>query len=138
MATHYGTYDGRPKGLNANQDIGFKYFDITLGKPVWWNGNNWVDATSKDVDLVVMYNLTNITASNQTDPNKGEPYTTFLYLVGGYYSKTFGVISLKGVGTRAYFWSSTPTYSCYFEKNIKAITESSRFTGMSIRPVIEI
>lgn len=25
--------------------VGFKYFDTTLGIPVWWNGTNWVDAT---------------------------------------------------------------------------------------------
>lgn len=25
--------------------IGFQYFDITLNKPIWWNGNNWINAT---------------------------------------------------------------------------------------------
>lgn len=25
--------------------IGYYYFDTTLGKPIWWNGDGWVDAT---------------------------------------------------------------------------------------------
>jgi len=25
--------------------IGFRYFDTTLGKPIWWSGSEWVDAT---------------------------------------------------------------------------------------------
>lgn len=28
---------------------GFVYFDTTLGKPIWYNGSNWVDATGADV-----------------------------------------------------------------------------------------
>lgn len=31
----------RPAGIN----VGYMGFDTTLGKPVWWNGTNWVDAT---------------------------------------------------------------------------------------------
>lgn len=30
--------------LSANNP-GAMYFDTTLGKPVWWNGTAWVDAT---------------------------------------------------------------------------------------------
>lgn len=29
--------------------IGFKYFDTTLGKPIYWNGTAWVDATGATV-----------------------------------------------------------------------------------------
>lgn len=25
--------------------VGQRYFDTTLGKPIWYNGTNWVDAT---------------------------------------------------------------------------------------------
>jgi hypothetical protein len=25
--------------------IGKRYFDTTLGQPIWWNGSAWVDAT---------------------------------------------------------------------------------------------
>lgn len=34
------------------QDIGVMYMDTTLaaaGKPIWWNGTNWVDATGATV-----------------------------------------------------------------------------------------
>lgn len=29
----------------AATDVGFRYFDTTLGLPVWWDGAAWVDAT---------------------------------------------------------------------------------------------
>ena len=29
--------------------IGFQTFDTTLGKPIWYNGSNWVDATGVTV-----------------------------------------------------------------------------------------
>lgn len=29
--------------------IGFEYFDTTLNKPIWWNGNIWIDATGTAV-----------------------------------------------------------------------------------------
>jgi len=25
--------------------VGRQYFDTTLGKPIWWDGTEWVDAT---------------------------------------------------------------------------------------------
>lgn len=37
----YGTYSNRP----AIRSIGTMYFDTSLGKPIYWNGTNWVDAT---------------------------------------------------------------------------------------------
>lgn len=30
-------------------DIGKQFFDITLNKPIWWNGSAWVDATGQEV-----------------------------------------------------------------------------------------
>lgn len=38
-----GPTTARPVGNNLK--IGYQYFDITLGKPIWWNGVNWKDAT---------------------------------------------------------------------------------------------
>lgn len=29
--------------------VGQTYFDTTLGKPVWWQGSQWVDATGVSV-----------------------------------------------------------------------------------------
>ena len=29
----------------AADDIGYEFFDTTLGTPVWWDGSGWVDAT---------------------------------------------------------------------------------------------
>lgn len=30
-------------------NIGYYYYDTTLGKPIWWNGDGWVDATGATV-----------------------------------------------------------------------------------------
>lgn len=41
-----GTTENRPSAPAAGQ----MYFDLTLGKPVWWNGSDfWVDATGASV-----------------------------------------------------------------------------------------
>ena len=42
-----GATSNRPTSRLTNdyQTIGFRYFDTTLGKPVFWNGTGWVDAT---------------------------------------------------------------------------------------------
>lgn len=29
--------------------IGYYFFDTDLGKPIWWNGNGWIDATGTNV-----------------------------------------------------------------------------------------
>lgn len=29
--------------------VGDRYFDVGLGKPIWWNGSQWVDATGAAV-----------------------------------------------------------------------------------------
>ena len=31
----------RPTGVQAGQPV----FDLTIGKPIWWTGSAWVDAT---------------------------------------------------------------------------------------------
>lgn len=53
--TNFWTYSGssaaRPV-LTSYTDIdiiGLKYYDTTLGIPIWWNGTNWVDATGTTV-----------------------------------------------------------------------------------------
>ena len=38
---HSGTTANRP----TNVFVGHRYFDETLGYPIWWNGATWVDAT---------------------------------------------------------------------------------------------
>lgn len=44
---HVGKTDERPvSGIL----IGFQYFDTDLGKPIWWNGESWVDANGENPD----------------------------------------------------------------------------------------
>lgn len=33
----------------GNADNGFQFFDVTLRKPIWWNGSSWVDANGATV-----------------------------------------------------------------------------------------
>jgi hypothetical protein len=35
----------RPDTTKSSIDNGFSILDETLGKPIWWNGTNWIDAT---------------------------------------------------------------------------------------------
>lgn len=44
-----GTTSARPALSNSIFHIGFLYFDTTLGKPIWWTGTKWVDATGTQV-----------------------------------------------------------------------------------------
>lgn len=47
-----GATADRPSVQNSYYDAGTKgvqYFDETLGKPIWWNGTAWVDATGTAV-----------------------------------------------------------------------------------------
>lgn len=39
----------RPRFFDKNLYIGTRCFDVTLGKPIWWNGTNWVDSTGTSV-----------------------------------------------------------------------------------------
>lgn len=41
-----GTTSNRP---TTNLYTGLYYFDTTLGKPIWYNGSGWVDATGTTV-----------------------------------------------------------------------------------------
>lgn len=34
----------------AADDIGYMMFDEVLGKPIWWNGIEWVDALGSSID----------------------------------------------------------------------------------------
>lgn len=35
----------RPTGLyDTKLDAGFMFFDRSIGQPIWWNGQNWIDA----------------------------------------------------------------------------------------------
>lgn len=47
MGRYSGSNTQRPS-LFTN-DVGYRYFDTTLNKPIWWNGTKWVDATGADV-----------------------------------------------------------------------------------------
>jgi hypothetical protein len=38
-----GTTADRPAPANRLL-VGQFYFDTTVGKPIWWNGTNWIDA----------------------------------------------------------------------------------------------
>ena len=42
------TIDKRPR-IHPSFKRVIPFFDTTLNKPIWWNGNNWVDATGKIV-----------------------------------------------------------------------------------------
>lgn len=46
-----GVTANRPTSRLSNnwECIGFRYFDTTLGKPVFWSGTGWVDATGASV-----------------------------------------------------------------------------------------
>lgn len=40
---------GATRPTLSNTIRGYQYFDTTLGKPIWWNGTEWVDATGTAV-----------------------------------------------------------------------------------------
>lgn len=41
----YVTLNGATAGRPTGSVLGQFYFDTTIGKPVWWSGSTWVDAT---------------------------------------------------------------------------------------------
>jgi hypothetical protein len=45
----HGNTASRPTGLGNTINIGFRYFDQTLGKPIFWNGTGWIDAAGTSV-----------------------------------------------------------------------------------------
>lgn len=46
-ADPHGATSERPSLSSAQ--VGVVYFDTTIGKPIWWNGASWVDATGANV-----------------------------------------------------------------------------------------
>lgn len=44
----YGDTENRP---SDNITVGYKYFDTTLNKPIWWNGTKWVDYNGNNADV---------------------------------------------------------------------------------------
>jgi hypothetical protein len=40
---------GDTDSRSANPQLGQPYFDTTIGRPVWYNGTEWVDATGASV-----------------------------------------------------------------------------------------
>lgn len=47
-----GTYDSRP---TSGIDVGFRYFATDLGtsgKPIWYTGSTWVDATGEEISVL--------------------------------------------------------------------------------------
>lgn len=51
VTAHYrlvGSSTSRPVEANIPY-TGFVFFDTTLGKPIWWDGTSWVDATGETV-----------------------------------------------------------------------------------------
>ena len=44
-AIRSGSTSGRP----SSPTIGYQFFDTTIGKPIWYNGTSWVDATGTTV-----------------------------------------------------------------------------------------
>lgn len=47
MGNLKGTSTQRP--TLSTSDTGYQFFDTTLGKPIWWSGSAWVDATGATV-----------------------------------------------------------------------------------------
>lgn len=45
-----GTKNERPSSLGFS-NVGFQYFDTTLGKPIYWTGTKWVDALGNPVEI---------------------------------------------------------------------------------------
>jgi len=47
LTAHSGATTNRPQ--LSNTQVGYIYFDTLLGRPIWWNGTKWVDATGATV-----------------------------------------------------------------------------------------
>ena len=44
-----GPTENRPTYYTRDYEVGFQYFDTTLGKPIWWNNGKWVDSAGANV-----------------------------------------------------------------------------------------
>lgn len=47
LAPVFGPSNKRPTALLDSRFIGFQYYDTTIGKPIYWNGSAWTDATGE-------------------------------------------------------------------------------------------
>lgn len=63
----YGTTQNRPSSLITT---GYKYFDTTLNKPIWWNGTKWVDYNGNSADA----KTSGTTSERPSDVNVGFQY----------------------------------------------------------------
>lgn len=63
----YGTTQNRPSSLITT---GYKYFDTTLNKPIWWNGTKWVDYNGNPADA----KTSGTTSERPSDVNVGFQY----------------------------------------------------------------
>lgn len=43
------TLNGSTGNRPSNPVVGQFYLDSSLGKPIWWKGSNWIDATGSTV-----------------------------------------------------------------------------------------
>lgn len=48
--TNFGTTNQKPS--LSEEDTGFQYYDITINKPVWWNGIEWINGEGNSSDLI--------------------------------------------------------------------------------------
>lgn len=44
-----GSSENLPLLTSADRDIGFSYFNITLNRPVYWNGTTWIDPAEDSI-----------------------------------------------------------------------------------------
>jgi hypothetical protein len=45
-----GTFEqGAIRPSVGNRNVGYRFFDTTLGKPIYWTGAKWVDANGADL-----------------------------------------------------------------------------------------
>lgn len=63
----YGDTESRP---SDNITVGYKYFDTTLNKPMWWNGTKWVDYNGNPADA----KTSGTTSERPSDVNVGFQY----------------------------------------------------------------
>lgn len=59
-----GSSTSRPTFDNDNENIGYSYFDTTLGKPIFWNGEAWIDSNGETIGLQVKDTTILLEASN--------------------------------------------------------------------------
>ena len=51
FANIFGSVYTRPSSLQSYNDLGYQYFDTTLGKPIFWNGSAWVEEDGEPADI---------------------------------------------------------------------------------------